>query len=279
MRIVRRGRALRLVTTGYRIVEVIDRWQSAMRPRKQLGLRCHDHRDSTYEAIDGFSTHILNEEIVMKSDLQLQQDIYEELKWSPDVTPTDIGVSVSNGVVTLNGVVPNYAEKRAAEVAVGRVSGVKAVAEELKVKHIGSLTDTDIAKAATHVLGWHVWVPEDINVTVENGWLTLTGEVDRVFQKAAAENAVKYLRGVMGITNHITVKPSVTRAEIKQDIKRALRRHGCNEAQNVVVNVYDGTVSLSGSVRSWLERCEAEEAAWATPGVIKVENVINVAAA
>ena len=213
----------------------------------------------------------------MKSDSQLQQDIYEELNWTPDVTATDIGVSVNKGVVTLSGFVPNYAEKRAAEEAIRRITGVKAVAEEIKVKRVGSRTDTDIAKAAADALSWHVWVPEGVSATVENGWLTLTGKVDRLFQKSMAESAVKYLKGVVGIANRISVKPSVMPAQVRKDIERALERHAYLGAKNIIVETYNGKVSLSGSVRSWAERRAAEEAAWAAPGVTTVENVLNVA--
>lgn len=212
----------------------------------------------------------------MKSDSIIQQEVYEELMWTPNVTPSQIGVTVKDGVVMLSGEVPNFAEKHAAELAARRIGGVKGVAEEIIVKQKHRHTDADITRAAIHALEWHVWVPKGIMVVVENGCLTLTGQVDRQFQKNIAEKAVKYICGVVDVTNRISVKASVMPEQVKKDIAKAFQRNAQLDAQNIVVQAGQGNVRLSGSVRSWAERREAERAAWAAPGVVNVENAINV---
>ena len=164
----------------------------------------------------------------MKSDRELQIDVLDELRWEPGVKATDIGATVKDGVVTLEGTVDSYAEKWAAEKAVKRLPGVKALAVELQVKLPGSSerTDADIAKTAETVLKWDVLVPRDrIKVTVEKGFLTLEGEVDRQFQRSAAERAVHHLTGVKGVSNQITIKPKVAPTEVKEKIEAALKRN------------------------------------------------------
>jgi osmotically-inducible protein OsmY len=215
----------------------------------------------------------------MKTDSQLLQDVYEELKWTPDVTAADIGVTVKDGVVTLTGSVPSYAEKYAAEAAVRRVSGVTAVAEELQVRLPQPHNDQEIAQAAINALHWHVWIPKDIQVTVENGCVKLTGQVKWGFQRQAAETAVRFLKGVVLVDNLITLKPSVANnTVVKQKIKLALQRNAQIDAHSILVQTSRGKVTLSGCVRSWIERQEAENAAWAAPGVQSVDNEIVVAA-
>jgi osmotically-inducible protein OsmY len=211
-----------------------------------------------------------------KSDLELQKDVYEELRWAPEVTTSDIGVSVINGVVTLTGNVPNYAEKKSAEEAARRVVGVKAVAEDITIKHRNVHTDAEIAQFVVAALKTHVWAPDGISVTVENGWVTLSGEAVRLYDKNAAEDVVRYLEGVAGITNQIKVVPDVAPAAVKQNIEQALERNAVIDADNITVNV-DGTkVVLSGSVHSWAERNQAVAAASAAPGVSEVEDDIAV---
>ena len=216
----------------------------------------------------------------MKSDAELQRDVLNELEWEPSVNAAHIGVSVKDGVVTLSGHVPSYAERYGAELAARRVYGVRAVANELEVKLPGDSkrTDEDIAMDAVRALQSNLHVPRDaVKVTVRDGWVTLEGEVEWQYQRDAAENAVRYLPGVVGISNLIAVKPRVTPAEIKAKIEEALKRSAEMDARRVAVDVRDGAVVLEGSVRSWAERAEAERAAWAAPGVRRVEDHIVVA--
>jgi len=213
----------------------------------------------------------------LRSDDEIRNSVLFELKWDPKITSPDIGVAVKDGVVTLSGFVSSYWEKDAAEKAAKRVYGVRGVANDLEVKLITTRTDPEIARDAVHELESHVSIPADnIKVTVKNGWMTLEGKVDWHYQKLLAESAVKKLRGVLGVTNQIEVKPQVTPTEIQSKIEEALRRSAELDARRIKVEVDGTTVKLYGNVRAWVEREEAERAAWSAPGVTKVENNITV---
>ena len=216
----------------------------------------------------------------MKTDAQLQQDIIAELKWEPSVHAAEIGVEVRDGIVTLAGHVSSYAEKWNAERAAQRVSGVKALAVEMDVKLSGSgkRTDADVARSVENVLHWNSTLPKDsAKVMVENGWITLSGEVDWEYQRQAAAKAVRYLSGVTGVSNQIVIKkPTVSLSAVKSDIEAALKRRATANAHKISVEVHGADVTLTGRVDNWSEREAARHSAWGTPGVGNVVDNITV---
>ncbi len=216
----------------------------------------------------------------MKSDTQLQRDVLEELKWEPSITEKEIGVAVKDGVVTLNGYVNSYVEKYNAERTASTVNGVKAVADELKVKLPDSheRTDTELAHAVVNALKWDIEVPDDrIKATVENGWVELKGDLEWQYQKWAAQAAIRNLTGVKGVSNMLRVKPKkVSTFEVGVKIKDALRRHAELDAEKITIEAKDGLVTLKGTVTSFTERRDAEAAAWRAPGVTRVDDLLAV---
>ncbi len=216
----------------------------------------------------------------MKSDAALQQDIIDELRWDVATRQLEIGVSAKGGIVTLFGQVPNYAAKLAAESAAERVSGGRALADDLSVKlmSLSERSDTELAHAAVSALTWDVDVPDDtIQVKLDNGWLTLEGSVENNFQRRAAERAVRYLTGVRGVINHVKIHSTmVSPSEVAINIKRALHRSAELDAKRIIVEAHDGKVTLRGTVRSWAERTDAERAAWSAPGVQMVDDQIMI---
>jgi len=213
------------------------------------------------------------------NDKDIQQAVLRELEWEPMVKSTEIGVAVKDGIVTLSGYVDSYAKRYHAERAAKRVAGVKAVVNDLEVELPTSSERTDeaIAQAAVRALEGRITVPRDrIKVMVHEGWITLEGDVEWQYQKQAAEAAVRYLPGVRGVTNLITIKPRVSSTDIRAKIEEALRRSAEFDARRITVETEGSKVILNGTVRSWTERDEAERAAWRAPGVTQVENHILV---
>jgi osmotically-inducible protein OsmY len=215
----------------------------------------------------------------MKKDAHLQQDVLDELQWEPAVEATQIGVTVKDGIVTLTGEVSVFAEKFEAEKAAKRVHGVKGVANEIEVRPPGTRqrTDADIAAAAVSALHWNATVPdESVQVTVRDGWITLEGTLEQQHQKAAADEAVRKLIGARGVTNLIVVKPKASRGNVKALIEAAFRRSAELDSKRIQVETRNGKVILRGTLHSLGEREEAERAARAAPGVLEVENLIQV---
>ena len=216
----------------------------------------------------------------MKTDLQLQQDVQAELKWEPSVNAAQIGVEVKDGIVTLAGHVNSYAEKYSAEHAAQRVSGVRALAIEMDVKLLGSSkrTDADIARSVENGLQWATFLPKDhVKVMVENGFVTLTGEVNWQYQRQAATTAVRYIMGVTGVSDQISIrKPTVSSSAVKSDIEAALKRRATADAQKISVEVHGTSVTLTGKVHSWSERDLARDTAWGTSGVESVTDSMTV---
>jgi osmotically-inducible protein OsmY len=212
----------------------------------------------------------------MKTDAQVQQDVIDELAWEPAVNGAQVGVAVTDGVVTLSGHLSSYAQKWHAEQAAQRVSGVKALAVELVVNLPGlsQRDDADIARTIENVLEWTAYLPKDaVMAKVEKGWVTLTGEVQWGYQRLSAVSAVQNLMGVTGVSDQIAIKPKTTINGIKSDIEAAFKRRA---KADISVEVNGGDVTLMGSVHRWSDRDLAEHAAWSTPGVHSVVNHISV---
>jgi osmotically-inducible protein OsmY len=215
----------------------------------------------------------------MKTDDQIQKDVMEELKWEPFLTASTIGVSVKDGIVTLSGKVDSFAKKIAAEKATKKVAGVKAVAEDIQVGVSPTLskTDTEIAEAVLNALRWHAAVQDEkIKIKVEDGSVKLEGEVEWEYQRSNAKAAIENLAGVKYVINLVTIKPKVTASDIEKKIGAAFQRSASIDAEKITAAVSGGKVTLSGTVRSFIEKEDAENAAWKAPGVTYVDNKLEV---
>jgi osmotically-inducible protein OsmY len=215
----------------------------------------------------------------MKTDAQIQKDVIEELKWEPAITSNEIGVSVSNGIVTLSGQVGTYSEKLHAEQAAKRVAGVKAIAEEI---HVGvstgyTITDAEIAQAVLNALKWHTDIPDyQMSVKIEDGQVKLEGEVEWEFQRQNAKKVIENLAGIRSIINLIKVKPKIEPSDIQKKIIAAFHRSATIDAQKIKAEVSGSKVTLKGRVRSISEKEDAVNAAWSAPGVVSIDDQLEI---
>jgi osmotically-inducible protein OsmY len=215
----------------------------------------------------------------MKSDHEIELDVKDELQWDPNLDAADVAVSVKKGVVTLAGFVKNYADKYEAESAAKRVAGVLGIANDIEVRipSVDERPDPEIARDAVAAIKNQLPISsEHIKVIVKDGWVTLEGRVEWQYQRNTAETAVRRIKGVRGVSNLIQLKPRVQPSEIKRKIQDAFKRSAEVDANRITVEANGGEVVLKGTVRSWVEREEAERVAWAAPGVTKVEDRIVV---
>jgi osmotically-inducible protein OsmY len=216
---------------------------------------------------------------MMRSDSEIKKDVEDELRWDPDLDPTDVAVTVKNGVVTLAGFMPSYLQKYQAEKVSKRVQGVVGIANDIQVRlpQVDQRPDPDIARDAVAALKLQLpYSYQNFKVIVRDGWVTLEGEAEWHYQKEKAEAGVRGIRGVKGVVNTIEVKPKVPAEDIKRKIEEALKRSAELDAQRIQVEASDGEVVLKGTVHSWFEREQAERAAWQAPGVKKVEDRIVI---
>ena len=215
----------------------------------------------------------------MKSDIQIQKDVMDELKWEPFLKTSEIGVAVKNGIVTLSGQVDTYSKKLSAEKAAKRMAGVKAIAEDIQigVSPAYNKPDTEIAEAVLNALKWHTVVQEEkLKIKVENGNVTLEGEVEWEFQRINAKTAIENIAGVRSVINLITVKPKIAASDIERKISAAFHRNATIDAGKITAEVMGSRVTLRGMVRSFTEKEDAENAAWAAPGVTGIDSKLEI---
>ncbi len=215
----------------------------------------------------------------MKTNTDLQQDVENAIKWEPLLGAAEIGVTAKDGVVSLTGTVDSYAKKLEAEMAAKKVIGVKALVEKIEVKFPSSWnkTNEEIAKEVLTGLQSNWSVPDDkVTVKVEDGWVTLEGELPWNYQREAAKNAVRFLTGVKGVTNNIKIKSEIHDAIEKKDVEAAIGRSWSVDDSDINVSVSDTTVTLTGTVNSWYQKEEAGRIAWNTPGIWHVKNELAV---
>jgi len=215
----------------------------------------------------------------MRTDSDIERDVKDELQWDPDLDATDIAVSVKNGVVTLTGFVRSYTDKYEAEAAAKRVAGVVGVANDIEVRmpSVDERPDPEIARDAVAAIKSQLPISsEHIRIIVKNGWVTLEGHVEWQYQRSTAETAVRRIKGVKGVTNVIQLRPRAEPSDIKRKIQDAFKRSAEVDANRIQVEANGGEVILKGTVRSWIEREEAERVAWSAPGVTNVVDRIVV---
>lgn len=216
----------------------------------------------------------------MRTDLEIKNDVLDELAWQPNIDETQIGVIVNDGIVTLTGTVFTYAIKMAVVKTIEKIAGVKAIAEDIKIGYISSLnkTDTEISNSALNAIEWNASVPNNnVIIEVDNGWITLVGELEWAYQRDAAKRTVEYLPGVKGVTNNITLKQSMIKPQdIQQKIKKAFDRSASIDAKNINVDVHDHKVTLTGKVHSITEKNDAEKVTFNAPGVYIIQNELEV---
>ena len=215
----------------------------------------------------------------MKTDIEIQKDVLEQLKWEPFLNASEIGVAVKNGIVTLSGIVDSYSKKVLAEKVAKKIAGVRAIALDIQVglSPVYRKTDTEVAEAAVNALKWHTMIPDQkIAVGVENGSVKLEGEVDWDYQRRQALKAVQDLIGVRSVNNLIKVKDRITSSDIQKSINNAFQRSASIDADKIKVNVMGSRVTLSGTVRSLPEKEDAENAVWFAKGVTSVDNKLTI---
>ena len=221
----------------------------------------------------------LKPEAIMRFDSEIERDVKDELQWDPDLDATNIAVSVKDGVVTLAGYVKSYTDKYEAEAAAKRVASVRAVANDLEVRlpSVDERPDPDIARDAVAAIKSQLPISsEHIKVVIKNGWVSLEGQVEWQYQRQTAEKAVRRIKGVKGVSNLIQLGPRAQPEDIKRKIQEAFKRNAEVDANRIMVETNGSEVILKGTVRSWVEREEAERVAWSAPGVTKVEDRIAV---
>jgi osmotically-inducible protein OsmY len=215
----------------------------------------------------------------MKSDIKIQEDVMEQLKWEPFLKSSEIGVAVKNGIVTLLGQVDSYSKKLAAENAAKKIAGVRAIAEDIQigVSPTHRKTDTEIAEAVLNALKWQTMIPDEkIKVKVEDGVVRLDGEVEWEYQRTQAKLVIEDLAGIRYVLNFIKVKPQINATEIRNKINSAFKRSALIDSGKITIEVTGSNVCLKGKVRSYAEKEDAENAVWNAPGVASVDNRLEI---